>query len=115
MSTPSYLEPTAGFFWRRFVRFGPRVPVHIWRGHALHPETGDEMERGWEWRALVGGESADAMQTWLSCYGNAIDKPTYDHMLAVQEWAAAYAPREPEGRPFEPIDLRTSAPVGPPR
>lgn len=107
--------PTIGYYWRRMVRGGPRVPVVFYIGPATDPLTGDTCERGWQMRCIVGGRAnEDPLEHWTYCCGNPIDAAEYEHLLAVNDWAASHAPDEPEARLNETMDIRRAAPVGPP-
>lgn len=89
-------QPQEGYYWRRFVRGGPKVPCRIWFGVPIDPlpdpDTGDdvELDRSPRWQAVVNGEMADPIETWHSCAGNPISREEYLRMLQgdtqVEDW-----------------------------
>jgi hypothetical protein len=97
------------------VRGGPFVPVHIWHGPPHDPATGEALDRSHRWQALVNGDHRDASEIWNWCCGNPITEADYRHMLAVKDWAVSHAPTEPEANPYQSVNPRAAAPVGPPR
>lgn len=108
-------QPQEGYYKTRLVKGGVWCPVRIWYGQPLDPVTGELLDRSPRWQALRNGEEYDAASVWNWCCGNPISEADYNHMMAVKEWAEKHAPDEPEANPRRAIDLRTAAPVGPPR
>lgn len=97
--------PTAGFYVVRLVKNGPRVPVFIWHGAPMDPETGELLDRSPRWQALRGGKQIDIDEVWPSALKEPITEDEYDHLMAVKAWAERYAPHSPEANPTKPIDL----------
>lgn len=108
-------QPQEGFYRTRLVRGGPYVPVHIWYGPPHDPETGEVLDRSHRWQALRNGQECDAAEVWNWCAGNPITEAEYRHMLAVKTWATEHATTEPEANPYQAVNPRSAAPVGPPR
>jgi hypothetical protein len=108
-------KPEAGFYWRRFVRGGPKIPVHIWFGAPLDPVTGEELERGHRWQARVRDlhqtDETDVLETWISCAGNPIPETEYNDMLSKIEHAETRDQRLPEYKPDRKIDLSKMPPI----
>lgn len=101
--------PQAGFYWRRFVKGGPKIPVRLWHGAPIDPETGEELERSHRWQAMVNGDlvtgDTAVIEVWISCAGNPIDEAEYDYLLALKNHAVRHEPDLPEAAPNSPIDL----------
>jgi hypothetical protein len=99
--------PIAGHYRVRLIKGGPWLPLHIWQGFPIDPETGEELERGWIWRAqLIDGE-VPIWNHWPMCAGSQIPEAEYRWMLATCRHAAAYDPMMPEAAPRSKIDLST--------
>ena len=101
--------PQAGHYWRRFVKGGPKVPVKLWHGAPLDPVTGEELERGHRWQAIVNGEpvtgETEVLETWISCAGHPIGEAEYRYLLALKNHAVQHEPEMPEAAPNSRIDL----------
>jgi hypothetical protein len=108
-------QPQEGYYRTRLVRGGPLVPVRIWFGPPNDPVTGEPLDRSPRWQALVNGREHDAAAIWNWCAGNPITGAEYDYMLRVKDWAERHAPHEPEANPYQSVNPRAAAPVGPPR
>lgn len=104
-------NPTPGYYWRRYVRNGPKVPVIIALMAAVDPETGEALDRSPSLVCLVGGEHADPYDTWTNCAGNPISAEDYVLMLAQFTWDANYAPGSPGANPRQPVDVRKLPPA----
>ncbi len=96
--------PTPGYYKARLVRKGPYVACRI-----IETEDG--------WLLFIGGEPTGPMQRdpWrvfrmeaVAMYGQFIDRPEYDRMLAE---AAAAPAGHPLRNPMVPVDLRASDPL----
>lgn len=102
--------PQAGHYWRRFVKNGPKIPVRIWHGAPICPDTGEELDRSHRWQAIVNGElvTGDAvLETWISCAGHPISEAEYEYLLALKNHAVQHEPDLPEAAPNSPINLHT--------
>jgi hypothetical protein len=111
--------PQAGFYWRRFVRGGPKVAVKLWHGAPLDPVTGEELDRSHRWQAMVDGkhitEETAVLEAWISCAGNPITEAEYKTILAKAGDAAYAEPSAPEANPHNRVDRRALRPITPPR
>ncbi|HEX9947375.1 MAG TPA: hypothetical protein VGA98_07540 [Allosphingosinicella sp.] len=96
------------------------IPVRIWYGPPLDPETGEEMDRSWRWQIYVGGipledepivvggmRIDDLTRIWPACARERIDAAEYAHRIERAEWAAAYDPNDPYGTASGRIDPLT--------
>lgn len=124
-------EPQSGYYWRRFVRGGVKVPVHIWHGAPIDPVTGEELERSHRWQARIGGgvigktitDETEILETWISCAGNPITQAEYDVMIGKTRETAlgdVYTAditeqSPPEDDPYQAVDLRSKRPILPPK
>lgn len=108
-------SPVAGFYRTKLVKGGPWVPVRIWYGPPLDPETGEELDRSPRWQALVNGEEVDGPNevewVWVWCSNKGITEAEYRYMLAKKEHAEKFAPELPEASPREKIDLNKLPPL----
>lgn len=103
--------PEEGYYWRRFIRGGPKIPVRIWFGPPHDPVTGEQLDRSHRWQATVNGKDADPYDTWISCAAHPIDETEYNYMMGLSKWAKEHAPNAPEAKPHEKIDLNKTAPL----
>lgn len=104
--------PEAGLYKTQLVKRGPWVPVRIWRGFPIDPETGETREAGgWLWRALVNGEPTSIWRVWPYCGRNRISTEEYWYLLDLNTWARKYAPYAPEANPRQPVDLNRQPPL----
>lgn len=105
-------QPQTGLFKRRLVKDGAWVPVKIWYGAPLDPDTGEELDRSPRWQALEGDRpSDDVPHTWLYSCDHPIDKAEYDYLMALGRYSVAHDPESPEARSHKPIDLHRLKPV----
>ncbi len=103
----------------RMVKNGPLVACKVWYGNPSDPDTGEEMDRAPRWQCWVNGALIeDAFRVVMLIddqppivKGEEIDELTYNHMLAVKDWAVQYAPNEPEATPRKAIDLGKIPPI----
>lgn len=95
-------EPAAGFYWRRFVSGGPRVPVEIRVLQDVDEETG-ELAGDEELIAIIGTPEffevkerwPAVVAAWMSCARNPVTRDQF-HAL-VESCPSAW---------MKPIDLR---------
>jgi hypothetical protein len=111
--------PQAGFYKRRFVRGGPWIACKLWFGAPTDPYTGEELERGHRWQAMVDGklvtDETVVLETWIGCAGNPIPAEEYERMIAKSGAAVYSEPTAPEANPRNRVDLRALRPITPPR
>ena len=112
--------PVAGFYqWLRHGR--PAVPVRIWFGPPLDPETGEEMDRSWRWQMLAAGRPVVALEedrdgpfdpvwadVWPQVSHDPIPPSEYEFLIATIRHAESYDPDSPFAKPFRKIDLRSA-------
>lgn len=112
--------PEPGFFRVQLTRKGAFVAALIFMPCPLDPEFGYPLDRPRRLTALIGGKPAEnfrvwcllewglthASPEWIWRNGQRIDEPEYLYMIDYAAWAKRYAPREPEARPTEKINIR---------
>lgn len=106
--------PTAGFYRMKLRRGAAWVPVRIWFGPSLDPDTGAEREdRPWLWHAEVNGEVGDPWETgaWPYCAGEPIPEADYRFLRDRNEWSRRYDAGSPEANPRRRVDLSKLPPV----
>jgi hypothetical protein len=103
-------DPQCGFFWRRMVRHGPKVPAAIWLEQEVDPDTG-ELIGDETLRCSVGEEAADPFKEWTYAAGNPITEEEYRFLIADAAWARDYAPESPQAQPRKKIDPLSVEPV----
>lgn len=104
---PHVSIPTAGFYRMRMVKNGPWVPVHIWQGFGLDPETGEAREVAWMWRAERRGVEVRIDQVWPSCAGEPISESEYRFLLARAAYAMKHDNSLPDATPMQAVDYGT--------
>jgi hypothetical protein len=110
LNPPIHSEPHCGFFWRRMVRGGPKVPVAIWILQDIDEETG-ELLSDERMLCAVGGKEANADDQWTHCAGNPISEAEYRYLAAEAEWSREYKPSNPSAQPHKKIDPLGIEPV----
>lgn len=107
-------EPVAGYYKRKLVSKGPWVPVRLFYGPPVDPETGDELDRSWRWQACIGDEikagDAEIADVWVASCRSPITEAEWRFLVADRQWATEHAPHLPEANPYRRIDL-ASLPV----
>lgn len=109
MSFPTVFRPdlpVAGAYKMRLVRGGPFVVVRVWRGFGRDPLTGQEIERGYHWRAMRDGRQVDIWSVWPGCASHPIDETEAQKIEARKS-----DPEAPERFPGSPVDLGTMKPI----
>lgn len=114
-------QPQVGFYWRRLVRNGPRVPVRIHRtclctpcdtsGGFLPHEWSEACDRSGVLRAEVDGREVDPREVWLWCCENRITEDEYRLLRAQAQWAREWAPERPEANPTRQVNLAEMRPI----
>jgi hypothetical protein len=96
------------------------VPVRIWFGPPLDPETREPLERSWRWQIelagypfdevlVIGGITFAAVSDfWPVVKREPIDEAEYRFRLQRQEWAAEFDEYDPFGTPGGRIDPMTA-------
>lgn len=94
-------DPEPGFYWRRFVRGGPRVPVEIRLLQEIDPENG-ELANDERLVAIVGTERAfetfksrwGVERQWLAAARNPISREEFLALveIAPASWMAKHNP-----------------------
>lgn len=111
----SITAPVAGYYRRKLVKGGPWMPVRLWFGAPLDPETGEELDRSPRWQAMQGNDliagDAEIQSVWTSCCREPIDATEYHYLVADRQWCAENAPASPEANPTRPIDIHAIAPL----
>jgi len=97
-------RPVAGHYRMKLVKGGPFVPVMIWRGFGLDPETRTPIERGWIWRAMQYDDEVDVWAVWPNCAGEPITAAEYRYQCALRRHAVEHDPAMPEADPRKPVD-----------
>lgn len=108
-------EPVAGYYRRRLVKGGVWMPVKLWFGPPLDPETGEELDRSWRWQAMDGDKlvagDAEIQDVWTRCCREPINATEYFYLVADRAWCRENAPHLPEASPHKPIDLNQIQPL----
>ena len=104
-------EPQAGFYKTKMVRGGPWVPVRLWYGEPLDPETGERLDRSPRWQCLVGQDWRDPFATWPRCCDRPISADEYRFLIDDADWCKKFAPQEPPANPGAAIDLNRIDPI----
>ncbi len=93
--------PEIGWYWLREIRFGPRVPVIIFKAVSLDPNFPDNpMDRSPVLACYVGQREVDPIAAWHWCAGNPITEEEYTNMLG-----------EPPVDTSKPVDIRAMKPA----
>ena len=99
--------PIAGLYRMKMITDGPWVPVRIWQGFGLDPETGEPREVCWMWRAERRGREVPIDRCWPWCAGEPIKRSEYEFLLARIRYAMRYATHMPDASPREAVDYST--------
>lgn len=103
-------EPVVGFYRVRMVRNGPWVPVRIWRGPPIDPDTGEELDRSWRYFAERDGKLVEVDRVWPWCGRHPISEQEFQFLRQRSEHARHFRPDDPHANPRQSIDL-LSAPI----
>jgi hypothetical protein len=109
-------RPEPGYFVVRLVKRGPLVPCLIWRPCPwVNPEPLQDTPAVEQWcmaaersrplRARIGQQEASVAEVWER--GRRVSAQEYALRLEKTDWAARYAPHEPEANPAERVDMAT--------
>lgn len=103
-------EPHAGWYWTRFVKNGPKVPVEIELIRPIDPETGELISDEYL-RAEVDGQEVTPESVWERCCDHPISESEFRYLCGATRWDKAYAPQNPYANPTRKVDhLRTPLP-----
>jgi hypothetical protein len=96
------------------------VPVHVWFGGPLDPETGEELDRSPRWQIQIGFQLLeevpmrvgavwinDITDVWPMCMRWPIEEAEYRYRLERASWAGNYDPMDPHGEIGGRIDPMT--------
>lgn len=96
------------------------IPIRIWFGAPLDPDTGEELDRSHRWQIMignrlveqdpffVGGISVTSLaDIWPACRNDPIDSEDYAFRIERQEWAAEYDPGDAFATPGGKISPMT--------
>lgn len=87
------------------------IPVRIWFGAPLDPETGEEMERSHRWQIEIAGVPFDeplafggitfaaVTDFWPACACEPIDRTDYIFRIERAAWAQEHDPQDALGTP----------------
>ncbi len=104
------------------VRRGGRVdiPVRIWFGPPVDPETGEELDRSPRWQVQVGFDRLeeepvrvggiwieDLTDVWPSCGRFPVDEADYAYRMERATWSAQYDPDDAHAEVGGRIDPMT--------
>ena len=115
---------TARYYAVTMTKGGVRVPLKVWHGHPIDPDTGETLtERPAIWRGIRDGEPCDMYpRNGGGCiieYGNGPDQPPiimgeeidedeYEYLTQLNAYKRAYEPNSPEANPRKAVDLLTT-------
>lgn len=98
------------------------LPVRIWFGPPVDPDTGEIQDRSWRWQVAIAGQIIDGdsirvgateftalSDFWPGCSDTEINKSEYDFRLARAAWAGENDPNDPFGDPAMRIDPMTTS------
>lgn len=102
-------KPQPGFYFRRYVRNGPRLPVAIHLVNHLDRHGDPICDPTIE--CFLEGEEVDADRVWPNCAKHAITKEEHDHLISDRAWLVKYDPNGPETDPGVPVNLRELDPI----
>lgn len=98
--------PIAGFYRFRLRSGAVKGVAKVWYGAPLDPVTGEELDRGWRWQALLNGEPVDLDRVWPVGAGDPVTEADYRYACSRQDWARQNAPEsafaEPDRR-YDPL------------
>lgn len=100
----------AGWYTRRMVRGGVRVPVEIKLIQIIDPEIGELLEDE-RFEATVDGEPANVTNIWTYCASNPISREEFEFMSKDAAWCRVHAPNDPKTRVMAPVDLNEMPPL----
>ena len=96
------------------------VPVRVWFGQPLDPETGEQMDRSQRWQIQVGLQLLeelpmrvgalwinDITDIWPHCARWPISQEEFAYRVERNSWAAAYDETDPHGEIASRIDPLT--------
>lgn len=101
-------KPIEGYYRMRLRSGAAYCGVRIWHGAPLDPLTGEEMDRGHRWQALVNGSLFDLARVWPKCAADPVDEAEYRYLCEVHSWAREHAPDSPQANPMRRIDPLTA-------
>lgn len=110
-----------GFFLiRRDRQSQVPLPVRIWWGAPIDPETGDELDRSPRWQVMIAGQLVDEeplqvgrsvirclSDFWPVCSQHEIDQAQYQYRIDLARWAGEHDPNDPHGDTAAKIDPLT--------
>ena len=83
------------------------IPVRVWFGAPLDPETGEPLERSWRWQVQVGFNVLDEepvriggitisslSDIWPHCARWPVDETEWRYRIARAEWADEHDPND---------------------
>ena len=116
-------QPEPGFFKMRLVRGGVYVGAKIEYGPGLDPESGEPLDRSYQWYGEINGKAvsspspdpaeAEVFDIWI--HGKPITENEYKYLIDDREWASNHAQQSPEAQPRQKINPRNQPPALPPR
>ena len=109
-----YDDPKPGFFKVRMVKGGSWVGAKIEYGPGNDPETGEPLDRSYQWYVEINGEPAGSPSPdpWLAdgiervwVYGKRITEEEFNYLIDDRAWAAEHAQHLPEAQPKKKVDI----------
>lgn len=99
------------------------LPIRIWWGPPLDPDTGEEMDRSPRWQIAVGGvlllddqpveisgaTIVNLSDIWPQALSHPIERARYEYLIARADWAADYDVNDPYGSTSGRIDPMTAS------
>jgi hypothetical protein len=118
--------PVAGFYAMPLCRRGIPVAIRLYWGQPII--DGVRQDRSPRWCVIINGSSAcnfysatggevlgrvphDVERVWPYCARWPISPFEYRFLLRRAAWARHYAPDHPAARPWQPVDIRNTAPA----
>lgn len=95
--------------WER--RGAVPLPVRVWFGPPICPDTGEELDRSHRWQVTVDGREVGQPGApllewfWPKCKAVPVDKAEHDYLIAMAAHARRHDPYSPFGQVNGKIDL----------
>lgn len=97
-------DPHCGWFRRKLVKGGPKVPAVIWLHQSVDEVTGELCAPSY-FCCDVNAEPRDPYEEWEWLCGDPIPKSEFDHLTRLTAYARTHDHREPLANPRKALDL----------
>lgn len=98
---------------------GVNVGLCLEFGPPRDPETGDELDRSWLWRAFRDGAPEPIENCVIEfdsdgepvVKGEPVDELEYERLVQDRAWARKYTPNDPAANPRKAVDIAKMPPI----